>query len=128
MGTIPQKLLARKHEITTRFLDLLDQHIEDLLSGQVDHQFKISNFADNLFLTSSELTAIVKHTTKRTPLELLEERLHAEAKVMLSDTVLTVKDISKKLAFSSQATFAKFFQKMEERTPQGYRHSVHALH
>ena len=91
MGTIPQKIVTRKHEITTQFLDMLDQHIEDLLANEVSFQFKVSDFADNLFITSSELTAVIEITTKRTPLELFEERLHAEAKVMLSGTVLTLK-------------------------------------
>ena len=128
MGTIPQKIVTRKHEITTQFLDMLDQHIEDLLSNEVSFQFKVSDFADNLFITSSELTAVIEITTKRTPLELFEERLHAEAKVMLSGTVLTLKEIGKKLAFRNQKSFVEFFQRLEATTPQAYRNSLQAIH
>lgn len=128
MGTIPQKIVTRKHEITTQFLDMLDQHIEDLLTNEVNFQFKVSDFADNLFITSSELTAVIEITTKRTPLELFEERLHAEAKVMLSGTVLTLKEIGKKLAFRNQKSFVEFFQRLEATTPQAYRNSLQAIH
>ena len=128
MGTIPQKIGTRKHEITTQFLDMLDQHIEDLLANEVSFQFKVSDFADNLFITSSELTAVIEITTKRTPLELFEERLHAEAKVMLSGTVLTLKEIGKKLAFRNQKSFVEFFQRLEATTPQAYRNSLQAIH
>ena len=128
MGTIPQKIVTRKHEITTQFLDMLDQHIEDLLANEVSFQFKVSDFADNLFITSSELTAVIEITTKRTPLELFEERLHAEAKVMLSGTVLTLKEIGKKLAFRNQKSFVEFFQRLEATTPQAYRNSLQAIH
>ena len=40
---IPHKILTRKDEITSRFFELLEKHIEEIMSGKVEKMFKINH-------------------------------------------------------------------------------------
>lgn len=121
MVPIPQDILSRKHEITNQFLNLLDQHIEDILSGKADHIFKIKDFAEHMSISATNLSSVIKQTTKRSPQDFLEERLMAEAKMMLSETSMSIAQICSKLAFHDSTTFGKFFKRFEGKTPREYR-------
>lgn len=127
MVHIPQDILSRKHEITTQFLNLLDRHMEDILSGKVDHTFKIKDFAEHISISATHLNNIIKHTTKRSPQDFLEERLLAEAKMMLSETTMSISQVCSKLAFHDSATFGKFFKRFEGKTPREYRSQFASL-
>jgi AraC-like DNA-binding protein len=127
MVPIPQDVLSRKHEITTQFLNFLDQHIEDILSGKIDHAFKIKDFAERLSIRPTHFNNVIKLTTKRSPQDFLDERLMAEAKIMLSETSMSVSQICNKLAFHDATNFAKFFKRFEGKTPREYRSQFAAL-
>lgn len=127
MVNIPQKILTRKHEITTQFLDMLDQHIEDILEGKVTQIFRIKDFAERLGIQPTHFSNTIKLTTKRSPYDLLEERIVAEAKKMLSETSIDVTEISHRLTFPDPAHFTKFFKRLEGKTPKDYRNQFASL-
>jgi AraC-like DNA-binding protein len=127
MVTIPDDILSRKHEITTQFLNLLDQHIEDILSGRTESTFKIKDFAEQLGLQATHFSNVIKLTTKQSPQDFLYERLIAEAKMMLSETSLSITQICNKLAFHDVTSFGKFFKRFEGKTPREYRSQFAAL-
>ena len=127
MVSIPNKFLSRKHEITSQFLDLLDQYIDDVLKGKVRYAFKIKDFASRLLISPTHFSNIIKLTTKRSPSEFVEERLIAEAKNLLTETTLSVSEISHTLAFSQPKAFIKFFSRSEGKSPQQYRERHQSL-
>ena len=112
MNTIPKKILARKHEITTEFLDLLDQHIDDIVNGRTNYIFKIKDFAEQVSLNAGHFSNVIKLVTKRSPVDLLEERLIGEAEIMLSETDLSMTEIANKLTFQDPKTFEKLFKRV----------------
>lgn len=112
MNSIPKKILARKHEITTEFLDLLDQHIDDIVKGRTNYIFKIKDFAEQLSLSTGHFSNVIKLVTKRSPVDFLEERLVAEAEIMLSETNLSIAEIANKLTFLHPKTFEKLFTRV----------------
>jgi AraC-like DNA-binding protein len=119
MNTIPQKILACKHEITTEFLDLLDQHIDDILNGRTNYIFKIKDFAEQLSLNARHFSNVIKLVTKRSPMDLVEERLVGEAEIMLNETDLSIAEIANKLTFPNPKTFEKLFERVSGRQPLG---------
>lgn len=127
MVNIPQKIVSRKHEITTQFLDMLDQHIEDILAGEVTHVYKIKDFAEHLSVHPTHFSNVIKLTTKRSPNDFVEERLIAEAKTMLSETSMSVSEICSKLTFQDPTNFTKFFKRIEGKTPKAYRNQFASL-
>jgi AraC-like DNA-binding protein len=124
MVHIPQKILIRKHEITTQFLDMLDQHIEDILAGKINYAYKMKDFAKRLLIPPTHFINIIKLTTKRSPGDFLEERLMAEAKRMLTETSMSIAEICQKLTFHDIPNFAKVFKRFEGKTPGEYRSKV----
>lgn len=127
MVHIPQKILVRKHEITTQFLDMLDQHIEDILAGKINSAYKIKDFAKRLLIPPTHFTNLIKLTTKRSPADFLEERLMAEAKRMLTETSMSLAEICHKLTFQDTPNFAKVFKRFEGKTPGEFRRKLVAM-
>jgi len=121
MVSIPQKVLTRKHEIAAQFFQLLDQHIEDILSGKINYAYRIKDFAERLFIHPTHFSNTIKLVTKRSPCDFVEERLMAEAKRMLSETSMPISEICYKLTFQDPTNFTKFFKRFEGKTPREYR-------
>ena len=117
MNTIPKKILERKHELTTEFLDLLDQHIDDIVNGRTNYILKIKDFAEQLSLNARHFSNVIKLVTKRSPVDLLEERLVAEAELMLSQSDLAIAEIANKLTFQDPRTFEKLFKRVSGKQP-----------
>jgi len=118
---IPSKILTRKDEITSKFLSILNQHIEDILAGKIDYMYRIKDFAELLFIHPTHFSNTIKLTTGRSPCDFVEERVTSEAKKMLSDSAMPIADICYRLTFKDPTNFTKFFKAMEGITPRQYR-------
>lgn len=121
MITIPQRLLSRKHEIAAAFFDLLDQHIEDIVTGRINYVFKIKDFAEQISIDAGHFSNVIKLITKRSPTDFIEERLMAEAETMLNDNTMSIDDIAHKLTFRDPKTFEKVFISVTGKTPGQHR-------
>jgi len=121
---IPKKLLSRKDEITAGFLKLFDQYVDDLLHERTHARFHTSHFAGLLFIHPVHLTNTIKLTTGKSPCEIMEERLLEEAQKMLSQTEMSVADISYRLAYGEPTNFIKFYKLMTGITPLRYRKAL----
>lgn len=121
---IPNKILTRKDEITSRFLTILDEHVQDILAGRIDHMFRIKDFASLLFIHPTHLSNTIKITTGKSPCDFVEERIVLEAKKMLGETPLSVSEICYKLTFNEPTNFTKFFKAMTGVTPTQYRKAI----
>lgn len=114
-------VMSRQEEITSHFLRLADQHVDDLLHGRIDRRFTANDFAKMLFIHSRHLTDTVKVTTGRSPCDYMEEKVITEAKKMLKDTTLSIADIGGRFAYNDPSNFTKFFKTMTGITPMQYR-------
>lgn len=118
---IPVKILTRKDEITADFMQLVDEHVHDLLHGRIEYRYKPSDFAARLHIASIHLTNTIKLTMNTSPCEVMEDRIVLEAKKMLDDTTLSVAEIGDKLGFPEPTNFNRFFKNMTNMTPLQYR-------
>ncbi|HTM98151.1 MAG TPA: AraC family transcriptional regulator [Pedobacter sp.] len=118
---IPQKIITRKDEITAKFFDLLEKHFEEILSGKCDKMYKIKDFAALLFIHPTHFSNTIKLTTGYSPCHFAEERTMVEARKMLSETPLSIAEISYKLTFNEPTNFTKFFKSFEGVTPKQFR-------
>lgn len=118
---IPEKILSRKDEITAQFLDLMEQHVADVLAGRTDVLLRGHDFAARLFIHHNHLTNTIKLTTGKSPCEFMEERVLHEAQKLLLETDLSVSDIAYKFGYREPTNFIKFFRNMCGTTPLRYR-------
>jgi len=118
---VPQKILTRKDEITADFFALLDKHINDILTGEVQQMFHIKDFASRLYIHPTHFSNTIKLSTGKSPCDFVEKRIMEEAKRMLRHTAMPIADICYRLTFNEPTNFTKFFKAMEGMTPKQYR-------
>ncbi|HEX9513154.1 MAG TPA: helix-turn-helix domain-containing protein [Puia sp.] len=101
-----------------RFRSLLDQQVT---AGATDADRSVSFFAGELSVHPSYLNAVVKRVTGESTLTLVHERILGEAKTLLLQSALTVKEIAYRLAFREPTHFGTFFKKYTGQTPAQFR-------
>lgn len=103
----------RVEEIFLDFLRLLPQHF-------VEHH-DIGFYADQLHITTTYLSRIVRKVTGRTVIAYVNQLLIMEATWLLQSTTLSIAQIADCLHFSETASFVRFFSRMKGVTPQRFR-------
>jgi AraC family transcriptional regulator of adaptative response / methylphosphotriester-DNA alkyltransferase methyltransferase len=122
---VPQRILARQHEITADFLAEIDKHLADLEAGRVTRMLEIRDLAGLLHLHPRHLSNTIKLTTGQSPCSFFEQRILALAQRQLRDTRRSVADIAEALTYDP-SNFTKFFKRFAGITPRQYREQVWA--
>ncbi|MBC7921504.1 MAG: helix-turn-helix transcriptional regulator [Ferruginibacter sp.] len=123
MTSIPTKILARQHEITTEFLRLVAEHVADIVAGRAAEMFEIRDFAGQLCIHPTHLSNTLKLTTGQPPCAFFEARIMDAARQLLRDTNRPVADIAANLTYDP-SNFTKFFKRFEGCTPKHYREQI----
>jgi len=99
--------------ITNRFKGLLFSHIRE-------HHL-VSDYAALLNITPNHLYKSVKAITGKSPTRWIDETIVLEAKVLLSQTRLTISEIATEVGIDDQSYFTRLFKKYEGLTPREFR-------
>lgn len=83
----------------------------------------VRDYADALGVTATHLSRVCNKACGRPASAILADRIHYEARRLLSETHLPIKDISKTLGFASAAYFTRAFQRNTGQTPSQFRSS-----
>ncbi len=108
-----EKTRTRKEEIVSKFI------LEVLLNFRTERS--VSFYADRLCVTPKHLSAVTKEITSHTAGELIDHYVIMEAKIMLSETPLTIQEISNKLNFANQSFFGKYFKHLTGFSPSEFK-------
>lgn len=100
------------------FMRLLPHHF-------VEHH-DIKFYADQLHVTPTHLSRIVRQVTQRTVIDYINHMLLMESSWLLKTTHLSLAAIAERLHFADQSSFSKFFQRMKGISPKQFR-STHLL-
>lgn len=112
---LPANNTSHKDLLFKRFYELAIQHFRQ--------EHFIPFYAQKLCITEQYLSRIVRQKTNRTVNQILSEPLIMNAKLLLMNNELTVKQITEELTFNDPTNFSKFFKKHTGFTPMYYRHS-----
>ena len=96
-----------------KFRQLLDEHYLTL--------HKPGDYAALLAMTSDNFTRRCQQYFKKTPSQLIQERLILEAKKQLHLTRQSIKEIAFNLKFQDEFYFSRFFKKITKVSPQVFR-------
>lgn len=107
--------VKRSGEIFRKFRKLLISNYNYRLHHDIGF------YADELNISTTYLSRIVKQTTGNTVRFLISELLCADARRMLVCTDLDIKEIASQLGFSDQSVFGKFFVKKTRLSPLKFR-------
>ena len=78
-------------------------------------------YADKLCLTPNYLSGVVKDYTGKTATEWVNEFVILEAKILLTDSELSIQEIAYQLHFTDQSAFGKYFKQLVGISPKLYR-------
>lgn len=110
----------RKHRITKRD-EAVFMSFYDLLRHNFLEQRRIAYYADQLNMTPTHLSRIVKSLTGRTVIDFIDQLVMMEAIWLLLSTELTVSQIADRLKFASVSSFDKFFTRVKGQSPKQVR-------
>lgn len=111
-GRIDQDTQISK-SIVYRFINLLSQHY-------LSHR-NINFYAGQLNINEKYLTQLLKRKTGKTARQFITEMVILEAKVLLNENLLSVKEIAEKLHFENQFHFSRFFKQYAGQSPTTYK-------
>ncbi|MBQ8047906.1 MAG: helix-turn-helix transcriptional regulator [Prevotella sp.] len=103
----------RAEDIFLSFYSILRRHYTE--------QHSIGYYSDQLHITATYLSRIVKQVSGRTVIECIDQMLSIEAAWLLTSTSLSIAQIASRLNFASSASFDKFFLRMRGQQPKSLR-------
>ena len=107
------------HSVVKKFLSLLDEYIAH--KAELEGLPTVAYFADKCCLSTGYFGTLVKTETGRTAKDLINDRLLARAKELLSYDTLTVSQVSASLGFEYPQHFVRFFKALTGKTPTQWR-------
>jgi len=103
----------------------MSERLSDAFSALVERDFRsgktVEAYAAELGVTPTHLTRVCRSSTGRPASRILQDRVHYEARKLLADTKLPIKDIARGLGFRSAAYFTRAFQAQTGQTPSEFR-------
>jgi len=101
------------YQTSMQFKQLIDKHINEFLS--------IDNYSELLSISSKKLTAITKKYLHNTPAVVIHNRKILEAKRLLSNHKLSIKEVAYDLGFDQATYFTKYFKKHTGLNPKEFQ-------
>lgn len=108
-----KNIADRKDEIVRNFLQELPRNFIK--------QHEVGFYANQQYISMRYFSAVVKERTGMTPSQWIINTLVKEAKEMLTDSTLTVKEIAEHLSFPNQSYFGKWFKTHVGMGPMEYK-------
>lgn len=109
------------NRITALFIELLERQFPIENDAQKILLKNPVEFAKNLGVHTNHLNKVLKETTGRSTIEIINSRIAEEAKILLKQTPWNVSEISYSLGFDEVAHFSNFFKKHTQLSPLKYR-------
>jgi len=105
--------------LVERFRLLIQQNISGGVLEKLDRSIK--SYAEQLSTHPNHLNAVVKRHHNMSAIAFMHQHVIQEAKVLLTQTSLSVKEIAYRLGFIDTPHFINFFRKQEGVTPIQFR-------
>jgi AraC-like DNA-binding protein len=111
----------RSSLIVKNFKRLLETHYRNLRKGASDKVFRIQEYAEALHLHPNYLNTVIKIKTGKPVGAWITEKTIAEAKSLLSNSDISIKEIAWGLGFAEAPHFSNYFKKYTNISPVLYR-------
>ena len=101
--------------------EIFFQKFLDLLVNNYQEEHLVDFYAQSLSITPHYLTVIIKRLTGQTVSDLIFQLIFNDAKLLLENPDISIKQIAEQLNFSDQSAFGKFFKRKSGLSPKKYR-------
>ena len=100
------------------------RQFRELLFSKIKIKHLVSDYAAMLSITPNHLNKVVKTTTGKSPGKWIDEAIVLEAKVLLSQSNMTISELAVELGMDDQSYFTRLFRKYEGITPTAFRQMI----
>ncbi|MBP5258108.1 MAG: AraC family transcriptional regulator [Prevotella sp.] len=107
------KRQTRAEAIFTEFIRSVEKNFKE--------ERRVGWYAEQLCITPKYLSESVKQVSKRTPNEWIDNFVTLETRVLLKNSMLSIKEIAQQLHFPSQSFLGKYFKERVGMSPSEYR-------
>ncbi|MDB4919017.1 MAG: AraC family transcriptional regulator [Mucilaginibacter sp.] len=111
----------RSSQIVKTFKMNLEKHYRDLRSGKVHQVLRLQDYADEQSLHPNYLSNVIKSKTGKAISTWIAEKTIAEAKSLLQNSTISIKEIAYLLGFSEATHFSSYFKKYTDLSPVLFR-------
>lgn len=111
----------RSSLIVKNFKLLLEKHYRQLGEGKATQVYRIQDYADAQTLHPNYLSNVIKAKTGKSIGTWMAEKTVAEAKSLLQNSNISIKEIAYRLGFTESAHFSNHFKKHTNISPVAYR-------
>jgi AraC-like DNA-binding protein len=111
----------RQSQIVRTFKRTLESHYRDLLNGTGQKVFRPQDYATAQNLHPNYLNSVVKSRTGRSVSAWITEKTISEAKSLLQNSSVSIKEIAYQLGFAEPCHFSNYFKKHTALSPMCYR-------
>ena len=106
---------TRAEAIFAKFIKLVEENFRQ--------ERRVSWYGEKLCITPKYLSETVKAVSHRTPNEWIDNYVILEARVLLKNSTMSIKQISQHLNFPNQSFLGKYFKEHVGMSPSEYRQS-----
>ena len=103
---------------------VLVQTFMQLVELNARAQWRVSDYARTMGISTDRLTSAIRRATGQSPLELVHGRLLDDAESLLERSALQVSEIADALGFRDAGYFNRFFSRLKGISPGRYRQQV----
>ena len=105
-------ICASDREYQTRLREYCENYLRERNTGF---------YASKLCISPKYLSSIIKEQSGKTCADWIDEYISFNARTLLKDSTLSIKQISDRLGFPSQSVFGRFFKKVNGVSPKVFR-------
>ena len=105
---------SRSEELYHQFVATVEQYFQ--------HYADVAFYAEQLNVSPRYLGQVTRRVSGRSPKAIIDDRIIAEVTTMLTAAHCPLKEVARRLGFSSQAHLSRFFKKRKGVSPTDYQH------
>lgn len=123
MHNIENNVEKRSAEITRKYFEFLDRHVEDVVSGKELDFLTLNQIAQHLAVSHTHLSDTVQKEKGQHPCHFYDAKIIEKAKELLGQPDFSIAQIAARLTYDP-SNFSKFFKKWTGVTPGSFRKSI----
>jgi AraC-like DNA-binding protein len=124
----PARECSRGSEIVRKFKTMLEQHYRDLSNGRAEKAFRVQEYANAQHLHPNYFSNVIKSKSGKAIGTWIAEKTIMEAKSLLRNSALSIKEISSLLGFTEPAHFSNYFKKHTTLSPASFKKAFSMPH
>lgn len=117
-----ERLFKKGEKLARRILPLLLIEFIDLIQKHYTEHHSVIFYAQKLHVHPNTLNALCKRHLQQAAKATIDLKIITEARSLLNNTTLSVKELAYELGFQSASHFFRFFKRHTANSPRQYRH------